>query len=508
VATLQEVREAVFPAAAAVGAVDPTRLETVVGWVRVLRARVPAFDTLEAGDLVVVPGSALAVVAPSAPERSDLVVAFAAAGISAVLVTVASDAGGESALLGGPLADAAAAAGVPAFLVDGLEPGLLERSLIGFLVNRRGELELQAARLEARLQALALGRADLPALVAEVAGFLGRAVALEGRRGDRLAAHANADDPAAVAAVARYLGGAANPALRIPLPAAAGATAGTLLLLGERPATELERIAGARIASTLALELARDEAIRHARDSARQESLPADGPPWIVLVARQVRAGDGSTPEGREETRRELRLLAPARRLSLRGTADSLELRAVLAAADDDPGGIMLADRVAAFLRRTVAVSRPFGASPERAAAEAEARATLEAVEAVAALDGGWRAPSVARADRLSAYRALGALHNIPDGPRIARSLLAPLLGGRPAVVDERLATLRAVLDSPGPAEAAAALGIHRNTLAYRVRRIEALSGWRLSDPSLRLPLSLAVRLVQDAQDRTGNDPA
>jgi DNA-binding PucR family transcriptional regulator len=159
-----------------------------------------------------------------------------------------------------------------------------------------------------------------------------------------------------------------------------------------------------------------------------------------------------------------------------------------------------MAERIAAFLGRTVAVSRPFAEAVERPGADAEARATLEAVEAVAALDRGWMVPPVARADRLPAYRALGALHNIPDGSRLARSLLAPILTGRPPAVRERLATLRAVLDAPGPAEAAATLGIHRNTLAYRIRRIEALSGWRLTDPSLRLPLSLAVRLVQEAQ--------
>jgi PucR family transcriptional regulator, purine catabolism regulatory protein len=64
----------------------------------------------------------------------------------------------------------------------------------------------------------------------------------------------------------------------------------------------------------------------------------------------------------------------------------------------------------------------------------------------------------------------------------------------------EHLATLRAVLDQPGLAEAAAALGVHRNTVAYRVRRIERLTGWRLSDPELRLPLAIALRVVQMEQ--------
>jgi DNA-binding PucR family transcriptional regulator len=106
----------------------------------------------------------------------------------------------------------------------------------------------------------------------------------------------------------------------------------------------------------------------------------------------------------------------------------------------------------------------------------------------------------VARADRLSAYRLLGSLHNLPDGTRHARSLLAPLLEGRPALVRDRLRTLRALLESAGPAEAAAALGVHRNTIAYRVHSIERLTGWRLSDPDLRLPLSMAVRIVQEEQ--------
>ena len=64
----------------------------------------------------------------------------------------------------------------------------------------------------------------------------------------------------------------------------------------------------------------------------------------------------------------------------------------------------------------------------------------------------------------------------------------------------ERLETLRVVLDRPGLAEAAAALGVHRNTIAYRIRRIESLGGWDLQDPELRLSLAVAVRIVQRAQ--------
>nr|MBA2382124.1 helix-turn-helix domain-containing protein [Chloroflexota bacterium] len=146
----------------------------------------------------------------------------------------------------------------------------------------------------------------------------------------------------------------------------------------------------------------------------------------------------------------------------------------------------------AQLLGRLVAVSRPFDANPSRSSAESEARATLEAAEALA------DPPTVARSDRLPAYRLLGNLYNLPDGRRQARALLAPLLLGRADVRRERLATLRAVLDQPGMAEAADVLGVHRNTVAYRIRRIEAVTGWRVSDPELKLALALAVRLVQD----------
>ena len=70
----------------------------------------------------------------------------------------------------------------------------------------------------------------------------------------------------------------------------------------------------------------------------------------------------------------------------------------------------------------------------------------------------------------------------------------------------ERLETLRVVLDRPGLAEAAAVLGVHRNTIAYRIRRIESLGGWDLHDPELRLSLAVAVRIVQRAQ--IGSDSA
>jgi hypothetical protein len=522
-----------------------------ISWVRVMRARVPAFDALEAGDLAIVPAAALAVVAYGPEEERALAEGCAAAGVSGVVLVdpdvVAPE--GETEPRRGALADALAKdlvrVGIPVLRLAHGDVGELERSIIGYLLTQGAELERQAAALEHRLDRVALDGGGPTALVAAIATFFGRAVALEGRRGDALAVHAPAEIPDTALAAARYQARPRDPvALRVALPGPAGAhaalaaggaiaagvpgapggaatpgargtaeapgprretsravgPAGSLVLLGDRPPTDLERLAVGRIVGLLALELSRDEAVRRARDAARRaEALPPAGPPWVVLLARQRVPGDlDDTPaalERREATRRELRLIAPGRRLALRGDADSLEVRAVLAV--DPPGGPdpearVIAARIAAFLGRTVALSRPFDSAADRPAAEADARAVLEAAEAFPG------AGPVVQAARLPVYRLLSAVHNLRDGERLARALLQPLLRGRPDVRREHLATLRAILDGGGVADAAGVLGVHRNTIAYRIGRIEDLTGWDLADPELRLALSVAIRVVQD----------
>jgi sugar diacid utilization regulator len=213
------------------------------------------------------------------------------------------------------------------------------------------------------------------------------------------------------------------------------------------------------------------------------------------MLATQRSAEGPDDIAAREETRAELHLLMSPRRLVLRGSSESLELRLVAAAPSDDPDGLGTANRLATFLDKTVAVSRPFHEPGARPAAEAAARATLEAAEQLP------DPPRVVRASRLPAYLLLGNVRNLPDGVRQARELLAPILVGRDETQRERLDTLAAVLSSPSLADAAARLGVHRNTVAYRVQRLESRGDWDLSDPELRVALMLAVRVMQNAQE-------
>lgn len=476
----------------------PAAGDRSIAWVRVLRARVPAFDALDPGDLVIAPASSLAVVAPGERELVALVDALGAVPVSGVLLVES-----EATPTGSSALDAAAAAidaaGIPGLRLARTDPAALERSLVGFIVARGAEIERQASLLEAELRRRALEGGGISALVAIVSAFLGRALAVEARRGDPIVVHAPVEAASAAADAARYQARPSDrgaTALRVPLPSASGAD-GAILVLGREPVTELARVTLPRVAGLLALELAREEAVRGAADRARRaEPMPAAGPPWVVVLARQREPGGEddapATREARETLRRAVRLLAPARRMNLRGDADSLEIRLVAAGTAGEAD--RLAERVRDALGRTIAVSNRFAAPADRAAAEAEARATLEAA---LALD---RPPAIARADRLAVYRMLGALHKLPDGARLSAALLAPLLDARPDVRRERLQTLRAYLGHGGVGEAAAALGVHRNTVAYRLRRIEAATGWRLADSELRLPLAAALELVQEEQ--------
>ena len=501
--TLADVQRAIFPTARDLGtsSADPGRFARDVAWVRVLRARVPAFDALDPGDLVIVPAPALAVVAPDPARSDELAAGLARARVPAVILIdgepTAPPSDPETTALD-LLTVSADRSGLAVLSIGRTDPVALERAVIGFLVNRRADLDRRAADLERDLTRLALKGGGLDALAASIGASFGRPVVIEGRRGDPIAVHVPTAMPDAAAAVTAYLARPSSARLRVPIqgPSDQSGSAGRLVLLGDAAIDDYERVASERVAALLALELARDAAIRQAREEPRLgEGLPDEGPPWVVIVARQMGGPASGDAFAREQVRADVRMLAPANRIALRGTRDSLEIRLVAAAPPDDPDGLALAERLVGLLARTVAVSRPFTEPGARPAAEAAARATLEAAEALRT------PPLVAWASQLPAYQLLGTVHNVPDGLRQARELLAPILDGRDDVSRERLSTLRAVLGSATLGEAAGRLRVHRNTVAYRVARLEALGEWDLADPELRFALSLAVRLVQDAQE-------
>jgi len=118
----------------------------------------------------------------------------------------------------------------------------------------------------------------------------------------------------------------------------------------------------------------------------------------------------------------------------------------------------------------------------QREALEAlDVAATRIACPVITTAEECWAAITLARA-----AHAVGA--EPVQGP------LAAVAGDDAAAVSDRH-TLSAFLDHHGaPTRAAAALGIHVNTLRYRMDRIGALLDADLHDPEVRLALQLHLR--------------
>ena len=207
-------------------------------------------------------------------------------------------------------------------------------------------MERRAAELEAELGGLALAGADLAAQVAVVSTALGRAMAIEGpaRRGRRRARARRcrrrrrprprtSPIDGRSCRERRSLAVARVPSLRARWSSSASHQRRTSSAW-RRPASWPSWRSSSIVADARAWPTPADR---------RAAALPGDGPPWVVLMARQLVAGEPTELEDRERLRERIARLAPARRLRLRGDAGSLELRAVAAATSADPLGLAMA---------------------------------------------------------------------------------------------------------------------------------------------------------------------
>jgi PucR family transcriptional regulator, purine catabolism regulatory protein len=98
----------------------------------------------------------------------------------------------------------------------------------------------------------------------------------------------------------------------------------------------------------------------------------------------------------------------------------------------------------------------------------------------------------------LGSYGLLLGAQPRPALEGFVRSLLGPLIDRDEARSSDLMASLRAYLRAGGHwEEGARALGVHRHTLRYRVRRVEELLGRNLSDAEDRLELWLALKAAE-----------
>jgi DNA-binding PucR family transcriptional regulator len=121
-------------------------------------------------------------------------------------------------------------------------------------------------------------------------------------------------------------------------------------------------------------------------------------------------------------------------------------------------------------------------------------RAAEQALEVIAAREG---ADPVAHIEDVRAHAVLFELLHLAEGhPGLGQGKLERLVAHDREHGTAHVATLRVYLECWGDAaEAARRLGVHANTLRYRVRKLVELSGLDLDDADERFVAELQLRL-------------
>ncbi|HET9016619.1 MAG TPA: helix-turn-helix domain-containing protein [Thermomicrobiaceae bacterium] len=478
-------------------ALDAT-LERAVSWAVAVRATPPLLPTVRGDELVVLPSRVLAQIEADEPaSRAELLATLARRRVAALLT--------DPDFTEEPLD------GLPVLVLPSPFPHDAESMFNRLITERRAELYRLGNELSRRLSQAAVDPRGVEALLATAAEVGGRPLVLQDADGNVVAwGGGDLVDPGDLPDLveARQAGGphlvAGDGVERLVVALAAGGRAGYLSTVGPPGSlNESDRLILSQTAGTCSIVLG------HARGAAvggGRQSLVAD-----LLLGRL--ASDAAA-------------IARARALGLDPSAPTV------VGVIDSPRGLAVARRVLAqALGRPVAdtlAALPGGAGfiAQGIEPEAAARALREALrregddEAVALsrpLPGPVHATEGLRQARFAlALHRGGAVQDavvccgsVDDLGLF--SLLYPLWGsatveefregliGRLEAYDRRrrtrlVPTLETYLSSGGAlAEAAERLGIHRNTLSYRLARINELLGRDLSNPRDRLLLQVAL---------------
>ena len=465
-------------------------------WAVAARASPPMLPPMRGGELVLLPHRVLA---ESGVAIGPLLRELAAHGAAGVLLEAEAVPPGLRAI-GAPL---------PIVVLPvGPVTADLESDLNRLLTQHRGELYRAGTELGRLLAGLTSVGADVGRVLAATADALGIPAEIVDANGQRLAAVGTESDGGRGHAVGPGTsGGGVHHEVLL--------SGGGRLLLGPvaAEARALARLAGERAAAAAEAALARAVETRP-RGPARAAALaaflaPLDGA-VVDLGARAVTLGLASDASFRVAVASpELgpsglqRLLAPSGMVHDATVLDGwpaaiVDVRDEQAAVlvDASPG------RLLAFARRVEKAANPIAERPVWMAVSAPVVgprplpvAARQARYLGALLATGMLGGPVARFDHL---RDVGAFRLLYDswGSSDLAAFAADALGELPQ--RDRRGTLRqtllAYLETGGShVEAASRLRIHRNTLAYRLRQICALTGYDPADAGTRTLLHLAL---------------
>jgi len=416
--------------------------------------------------------------------------------------------------------------------------GILERSEL----QRRTEVQLAEIRLShdihERFTKLSLDGAGIQSILAAIGSLAGGRAALYSADGYRVRGAGESSDgmpqrihvPATAGTVAREVrinaGRPPRPVDVVPVRAGAemlgllavgvdeekvdadgrvralehGSTILALELAKERATAEVERrLRGDLVEEVLAGGLDTDEAERIARQAERLgHRLPQRA--WVVVLE----ADDDKTEAALAARGQQDRLDGALNGIVRSRLPGSLTLvrpaSAVFLVPDELAPDLATVEKLAAqILAAAAPVMKPGSASVgigNIANGVSElARSHIEARQALRLTRRAGSRGHVASYRSLGAFRLLLEVQSPEALRRFVEELLGPLLQYAQSRDTPLLETLEALSAARWIRRAAARqLGIHINSMTYRVERIQALTGLQLDDPETRVAISIALR--------------
>ena len=506
-------------------------LERRVDWACALRTRAPAFETVKGGEIAFVPVRSIRLL----DERLDL---------PQVMGSFAEKGGVAVAVLGDVSPDSIEVADrlvMPLLrLPDSVHIADAHHGCVRFILDQRAVLHERAQELQSSLMELAMAGASPAAIIDRLADITTLVAVWQDESGEvRHAAGADGDAAAsalhaAASALTRWgdtitvlaadppvrefsLDGAELSSLTSPIPARVGVGGFVSVVGDENALDQVARLAVARAASACAIELDRERAVVETRDrlegeciesllggsysseqavSERARRLGVDLSTRFVVVALR-----GSRP-----------LDVPWQEAALRAARNVMTRRdhAGLVAPHEGAVSVLLSvgdagddtvERIAITLRdESAQVSGDTGVAlglgrPHTGAAGVRT-SYREAEHALAmgrSVLGAGRAVSFAH---LGLHRLLFAMAQHPELLDFYRDSVGELVSYDERNGADLMSTLEAYFAAHGsPTDTAQRLGVHRNTVLYRLRRIEEIGRLRLDDPAARLNLHLCLRI-------------